>query len=294
MLIRYFSSSYIGRFFAAATFHGLVSIWDVSSGKMISKFDTCFEFGGKRLSISPSGDHIVAASYSKKIIAAYDTSNGHQIWEYPAFSPPQGVTIDFKQKSGFFWSEDGRVNMFDTDTGQIADLKLEAKQLFILPLHSDIVALEKKNVLHLKNFVNSEDLGSIQKETFAILTISSNDAYLFLSESGGALRTISMKDYSEIWRNQPTKYWHFIKISYCEKNNLLFGILWHYGSGGEKTLMWFDPTSGSTIGTMSLQPVPAEVEFAMKGEILITSDGLIYDLNPSPPVLKSRLDFASM
>jgi WD40 repeat protein len=290
--IRHLAASYGGNKFAAAEFEKTVSVWDLDRNQKVSQFDTIIDFGGNRLAISEDGNIVAAGAYRAKGVAAYNTSNGSLLWQRKELTKVQSLLFDPWDGCLLACFDDAPCISLDVQTGSTIRKIGGQKKITVSPYHEEFVATENKTSVEIKDRKTLRSLFSIQKESFAILSLIFTPDSICISEPAVGLRCVDLKDKSLLWRFAPPQGKHFLNLAYSEKNKLGFGIMWAYEERGEKELYWFNPLTGEIVGRMEIAGLAAVTEFALKGNILITSDGDVYDLcSEIGPVVRTNVNF---
>ncbi len=290
--MRHLATSYKGKRFATALFERVVSVWDLEEGDMVCEFDTCLDFGGRRLAISEEGSIVVTGSYNLNCISAYTIPKGLLLWKRSGLIGVQSIKFDPWKDHLFVCFDDAPSLLLDAQTGSSITALAIASQVIISQYNREIVALEKNGTVHICDSKSFNRIFSIKKETFAVLSIAFTPDCICISDSAGTIRCFDLKDQALLWRFKPPKGWHFLKIAYNEQRRLLFGVLWGFDAGGEHEIYWFQPSTGEVVGRIALPGLAVETEFALRGNFLITSDGIIYDLRGNQdPVVWKRLNF---
>lgn len=274
--IHHLATSLRGHLFVAAEFKEVVYVWDIESGKLINQLQTHLDFGGHRLSISEDGSLCAAGAYNVHGIAVYDTYNGSLLWQRKDLKKVQWLQFSPVEQTLLAGFENKSLHILNSHTGETLKTFHGTRSCWRSP-YEDIYLLEK---IHLEIYATAKQktVEKIDRNTFAVLDIAFGPEIVYISESGGPLRAISLKDASLIWSYQPEKGNHFLRIGYGEKCNTLFGISWPFVNGGAKTLWVFDSMTGKILNKTILEGQAIETEFARHGDILITSDGLVYNL----------------
>lgn len=292
--IRHIATSFKGSKIAAATFERTVYIWDINSYEKISQFDTCLDFGGSRISISEDGSIIATGAYKRYGIATYRTRDGSLIWQrkdlekvqYIKFEPWEGHLIACTDESG--------CHILNAHTGHTTKSYKGVIKAVPSFYHHNIIALERNKAVYISDVSTEAEkvIYSIRKETFSILAMVFTPNCLCISEAGGSLKCYCLESKSLLWRHEPPQGSHFLNLAYSEEMEMIYGILWAFEEGGNKEIYWFDTLTGEVQGRTSIAGIATETEFALGGNILITSDGYVYDLcGNQVPVIRTHLDF---
>ncbi|MBN1124087.1 MAG: PQQ-binding-like beta-propeller repeat protein [Sedimentisphaerales bacterium] len=107
-----------GHFLAVCESNRLVSIWDVHTGEMLSRFMTVYELGGTRLLIDNEGQICVAGAWGSHGIKAYRTKDGSELWHRKDLKRLQRMTLSAKGDVVFCGFESGPGHALDLRTGQ--------------------------------------------------------------------------------------------------------------------------------------------------------------------------------
>jgi hypothetical protein len=78
-------------------------------------------------------------------------------------------------------------------------------------------------------------------------------------------------------------------MGYSEKSHEFIGLDLEYMKGGDRSVVWLDEATGILKRRLLLTEKPFESEFALKGTILVTSEGALIDTSTGKEL--ARLDF---
>src|SRR6266568_842958 len=129
---------------AAALVECTIQIWDLNDCQQLSEFDSVFDFGGHRITLSPGGDVCVAARWTKGKrggVAAYDALTGSPVWRRTDIR--QAQFVQFSCGGDIVWCgvQAGRLQKLDASTGATVDTFTGIKKIFDSP-HSNLLLLE--------------------------------------------------------------------------------------------------------------------------------------------------------
>jgi hypothetical protein len=92
-----------------------------------------------------------------------------------------------------------------------------------------------------------------------------------IAESAGPLSCYDIQTGELLWQIQINKDGHFLKLCYNEELNIFLGVRWPFMSGGDKKIKYINKDNGSIEKELLINS-PIETEFALNGQVLITSD----------------------
>ena len=117
-VIRQLAAPYDGPRIAAAEFESVVSIWELTTRKRVSIFETPLDFGGQRLAINSRGDNCSIASYVYGGVACYHTETAALIWAKKKLAKPQYIAYS-NDDQRLYCGGDGRPCIsLDPTTGE--------------------------------------------------------------------------------------------------------------------------------------------------------------------------------
>lgn len=277
--IRHFATSQ-GPYVAAALFENTVSIWNVEIGVRRSKFETILSFGGKRLAIDNDAEHCVAAAYHIHGIACYNSQNGSECWRRKDLKKVQVLKTSLDGERVFCFFDDRPCLVLDVNTGQ------EIRRLVGV---RDVYQSCFEQVQFLDKFrpelqtTEGELIGRIDRLKFALLDAAFGNSSFCTSESGGDVRCFNTEKAKEIWRYAPSPGHHVLTLGYSERCDAYFGVEWPYVYGGNKLLKRFTRETGQVSLVCELGQ-PAETLFCLSGNYMLTSDGLLIDVDTGQTV----------
>jgi len=284
--IRYLSTSRFSHRLAASFWERTVQIWDLDRSEQVGQFDTGRADGSNQLHLDPKGERGVVAAWSagsRGGVVCYEIPTGKLIWHRADLRHSQGIAFSTDGQSVWFEPNEGRVQRLDALTGNTLERLTGLKHVHTNPYSSEVF-IEKRSggyvLRRTKDFI-------IPKITFAILDVAFGMESLCLTESGGPVRCINCRSGVEIWRYEPDKRNHVLKLWYREPDRHFYGVQWQYHSGGPHKLMRFQGGSDQMEEICQLDSWEEAVCGGL--DCLVASSGEIISLSSGRPL--GRLDF---
>jgi outer membrane protein assembly factor BamB len=272
MLIRHLATSWSGSVIAAAEFERTVYVWDVAGGRHLATFPTIMDYGGTRLALTPDGQHCIAAAYHVEGIAAYDASDGTEVWRRKDLKKTQTLRVSLDGRRVYACFDNRSCQILNRETGKTIKTWAGVRDVWESP-YQPVMLFEKRTLL----LQSSEErkIARIPAETFAVLCVSFGPGLACVSESGGPLRCLETQTGEERWRFQE-KGQHFLKFAFAEQAQSLVGVCWPYERGGSFRLLRFEPKSGEATVVADLGKA-GEFEYCLRGTRLLSSDGSVIE-----------------
>jgi hypothetical protein len=259
---------------AAALFKRTVQIWNWNTGQRLSEIETVFDFGGHRLTISPTGDTVFAASWKKGKkggVACYDSRSGEQIWQRTDLRQVGGLR--FSAQSDIVWCEIGRrpLHRLDAKTGSTVETLRGILDAFDSPLSPHRLHIRKTDF----QIIGSRTI-RVPKLTFGLLDAGFGPDSLCLSEAGGPVRCLDLEGGNERWRYVPPADHHVLELS-SQAGEFFYGVQWEYEHGGPVTLIRLSRESGACSTVCHLHSYPDACSFGPG--VIVTSSGDVVSLS---------------
>jgi WD40 repeat protein len=265
--IRTISTSYSGDRFAVAEFEKRVQIWDLHSG-LLRVFDTDFDFGGKRLSISNSGKYLAIGSYNKNTITTYSLDTGEILWTRKDLKKCGTIKLIGNENELIFVTLEKQASqLLSADNGETIRKINGGQELW--KNHEGLYIVEKADKITLAH----NDLKSIEnipKTTFAILDSCFTEDTFITSYSGGPLECLDLVTLKQRWATKPVG--HFLNVGYNTENNKVISIRWEYEKGSPKYLTILNDKTGNIEKEFDLGNI-IEHSFIERNNLLLTSTG---------------------
>jgi len=255
---------------AAAFVEHTVQIWDLDKCQRLSEFESVFEFGGDRVTLSSDGNICVAAGWTKGRrggVAAYDALTGSPLWHRTDIRQTQFVRFSSAGDTVGCGAETGRFQLLDAHTGATVNTLTGVKKTFDSPFSNLLLLETRSRGFRIKG---SRDL-SIPSETFALLDVAFGPDVLCLSEAGGPVRCLDCHSGVEQWRYRPPSNTHVLRLGYRPADSCFYGVQWEYERGTSRTLFRFRHGSERYEEICHLQSW--DEDFFSDADALITSDG---------------------
>lgn len=270
--IRHLATSWTAGVIAAAEFEHTVHLYDLSARERLRTIETTLDFGGRRLAISKDGRTLIAGAYHVHGIAAYSVETGAELWRRKDLKKVQHINFNGDDSRVLCCFDSGPCESLNAQTGKSGKALRGVRNCLESP-YAAVRFLERARDYAIADF--EAPIATIPRVSFAALSVAFSKSLLCVSEAGGPVRALDLSSGSELWRHTPAKGTHFLRVAFAETADAFVGVSWPFEHGGTMVLRRFEPDGKTTalaeIGTT------AEMEFASRGEQLITSAGPIYE-----------------
>jgi WD40 repeat protein len=276
--IRTISSAQCSPIAAAARFERKVQIWNFATAELVSELDTVFDSGGHRLSVDPSGEYCVAASFragQKGGVVCYEARSGRKVWHRADLRRVQGVRFSPTGETIWCRVEGGPIQTLDAHTGLTLGSLRKIREVFDSPFTTHLLHVPQGDYV----IVNSAELrvpritSAILDATFSPDALCLSEAATFRSEVGGPVRCLDLKTAEERWRYQPPLGSHVLRLSY-QADQSFYGVQWSYQSGGPVMLIQLSQSTGAVRNVCNLNSLPDAFCFA-HGNVLVSSGDVV-------------------
>lgn len=275
--IRHISTSFNGHTIALAEFEKRVQIFDINSLQVIAEYDTILDFGGQRLAISEDGKICICGCWEKHGICAYEAKTGKLLWQRKDLKKVHLIQILYADSSKFFARfEVGASRVFDINTGLEVD-KVSGANYIFNSKYLEIDIIDKSNKIQVIDRKTKKIKANLERQAFATLDLAIADNCFAISESGGPISCYDIQSGELKWRIPINEDGHFLKIDFNYELNSFIGVSWPFMNGGNKKLKYINKDKGLTEKEININ-CPIETEFALNGNVLVTSDKEIFDL----------------
>lgn len=284
---------------AAGEFKRRVSTWNIETKKELADFDTVLEFGGSRLAISRDGHFCAAGAYDGGSLAenryvggsvsVYDTSTGEMLWQNKGIKRVQRLMFSMHFPGMLYAAfSDQPLNVIDSRTGSVVERIRDTRGIWESP-YEEIQLRESGRGDLLYNSSTGKRIGQLTDCRLGPLDVAFSDVYVVASYVGGPVNCCNTEDGIQVWRHDPQEGHHYVEITYNEESHEFVGVDLDFAKGTDTSIFWLDENTGVVRRKLRLTGTPWETEFALRGKILITSDGVLLDTCSGKEV--ARLDF---
>jgi hypothetical protein len=198
---------------AAAFVEQTIQIWDLATSKQVSEFESVLTGGGDRLTLHPEGEICVAAGWTKGRqggVACYDAAEGALRWHREEIKQSQFARFSFDGRTLWVGVEAGPLQVLETATGMTIDKFVGIKAVFDSP-YSSLLLLETRKRGY---FLQGTNKVRIPNLSFALLDAAFSPNRVCLSESGGPVRCLDCDSGLELWRYDPPRHSHILRLRY--------------------------------------------------------------------------------
>lgn len=263
---------------ALGLFEQPVEIWDPGAREQVSTFSTILDLGGKRLALSSDGTILVAASYHRDGVAAYDAVRGVPIWQRQDVKKVQHMSASRRNALIYLARELGPGLVLDIRTGETVAQRRGVKAIWESAYGPLMIDGVKPGVFNFD--VSNIDVFTrrfvVERSSFAILACAFSADALAVAEAAGAVQCICLRTAKPLWRAELTRGMHCLALGYSKSLNTFVGVLWSYQSGGSKLLVHFDVDG--TNRTIAILGQPTATCFDPDAAHLLTSDRLVFSV----------------
>ncbi len=282
--IRHIAASRCGNFVAVAEFESTVSIWNLATQTKQSEFKTVLDFGGTRLAIDEEGKRCVAGAYLVHGIACYDTETGEVLWHRKDLKKVQEIAILPSQTEIACGFEESPLQILSMRNGKTLQKIRGCKSLQVSPYEPVQLADKRKPMLET---LDGSTIASLERESFAILSVVFGHGTVAISEAGGPIRCFKTSSGELLWRYGGPEGSHSVELGYDVKRRRFLSVEWPYEKGGKMTLIVFTP-DGKTEAKLPLGSSIVQ-DFCLSGSGLLSSSGWL--LNTTTGKLIGHFDF---
>ena len=117
--------------------------------------------------------------------------------------------------------------------------------------------------------LQGETVRGVSRLTFAFLDTAFAPGRLLVSESGGAVRCLSVTSAHEVWRYEPATGAHVLQLAYRGDDDHVVAVEWPFEHGGPRSLLSFSAADGVLLGRHEIDG--RAHAFCMNGRDLVTS-----------------------
>ena len=294
-------------------------VWDLTDGSLVSKFESCYSSGGRRLAIDPSGTLCIAGNYQGGRIEAYSVEDGSVVWRRKRLHKVQRLAYDARSDQWMAVFVEKPLLFLKRDTGKTAAELPSVFRRSISPYdevvfvdHQGYTAKTEHKVMELCEIQSNLKRVVIQRHSPAVLDVAFGPGIILIAEmsvariikdahgqfvatheydppDGGPLRAVSILDGRTLWEHRPGKGRHFLRVAYNEKRRCVHGLARWEEDGVRMSVVSFDVGDGRKLGEQVFETGNYPEEFALRGEALITSRGEVFDLTEDEPRIRLRL-----
>ncbi len=283
-MIHYVLLSKNAKYLLACKFEKTVYVWDFQNREFLYLKNTSFETSAERIAISNDELSFVTCSWDKRNIVKYNITDGRIIWANKLISQTHSICFSPDDTKIYVESEKG---FFTLDSKDGLILKKESKQIKMYDSGvNDIYILRKSK----KYYIYQKDklITKMDLKSFAELDLCFGNDVFYTTEVANELRCIDIFTGKDIWSVKPTEGTHFLKISYCQEDSIIFAMLYTFETSGNNILFIIDANNGGIIGEYNLNERSAGFCFNSKNKLLILSEEIVYYLDKNPNNIKQE------
>ena len=239
--IRHVVASSSSRRVVLAAFEHHVEVWDLPDRHLVGSFRTVFDFGGSRIALSDELDVLVAAAYTRHGLIVYRPESGERLWERRDLTKVQGLTLSADGTRVYCGREGFPCDLVDVRTGETVEHLRGSRQVVESPWNRARFNDRLKPAIET---LTGDKVCAVSRLTFAILDATFAPGRLFVSESGGPVRCLSIASGHELWRYRPARGAHVLQLAYRADDDSVVAVEWPFEHGGPRQLLSFSAAEG--------------------------------------------------
>lgn len=264
--------------FATAEFERTVSVWSFQEKRLISKFDTPLDFGGRRLLAALGDRPVIAAGAYTGEVCAFDARTGGRLWHR------EGL-IGLQCLCAVHVSENRRLIGAGFDSGPFRLIGIESGEAISeLPGVMGLCSNEAgATVRHMSGQIAYSDAAERVTWRHAvakpILATAIGSGSLLVSEMGGPLSNFDFNG-GILWRWQPDAGHHVLSVCWHSNSSAWYAVCVCYVAARPHRLVSLTE-NGEVVSARDIDTIEhrvCETQFFSGGEYLITSGGQVLEL----------------
>ncbi|MGH2608712.1 MAG: hypothetical protein ACRDHF_06435 [Tepidiformaceae bacterium] len=255
---------------AAGPLEGEVGVFDLRSGNLLSRYRTGLDWGGRRLAMSGDGSTVVAAAYSRYGVSAHDALTGRVVWARKDLKHAQ--TLRNSADGGSLFVRADRFTIVDLMSGKETDRLPAIDAIWESPDGEYRIVETMRRLLRISRY--GVPVGVVRAE-YNLLDCAFGPGFVVVSESGGALRMISLPAADEVWRTFLPGPSHATRLCYEPSRGVVLANAWPYVHGGAGQLLSLDPADGRLLSAWAGSHYDGV--FALDGACLVLPDATLHN-----------------
>lgn len=251
-----------------------VTVYETENFSEINSFKKVpYYIAGRRCAISDDGKYVVTSSYYKrKGMVLFNTQTGKRMWTNKDYTKIQVLQFSKDSQYIIVITATGSVYYISIETGE--KLKtLNGKEFYENTYGADIFIHDKK-----------AKVGeiTIESPSFGYITALGTKDCVVLSPVTKGLYVYHY-DGTLLWENNPQGILHFLKLSYDEENEIVYGI-------APEAVISFSLVDGTIIDRLDFDVIRSgnSSEFINEGNYVLGADKKIYNLEKGKIILSSQ------
>ena len=220
---------------AVALHRGSIEIWDSDKDIRLHDFGDSIAWRLHPFCLDRSGHRLLLGSALNSPLRCFDTVKAEPVWERSDLTQVAYVSFSYCGNYTHAGSVDAETHVLSTSTGKELERYVAADWL-VDTAETGLRLIVGKPIRLLKG---NDVCWTAKPETFAVLSACFGVETCLISEAGGPVRCLSVKDGAEVWRYDAPPDSHVLKVEYISEHNSYYGVEWPYGEGGPCTLIRF-------------------------------------------------------
>jgi len=272
-----------GTILAFGAFERTVSLWDLRTFSHQGTLETTYDTS---LALNDDASVLYTTAWRWKGVAAYHTINGSELWRRTDLGG-RSIRIS-KDERLLYCFGDKSCETLNRLTGKSKRLFRGVHDLWECP-SNEILFLEKKGKFDIQDGATKSPR-RVPRCSFGTLDVAFSSDSIFVSESGGPLRSLDLRTGKENWRHVPPDNEHYLQIAFSPQTRRLVAARWRYSRGGPYQIFHVDPQNGDHIHVADVES-DGDLLFCLDGTVLVTLKGRVYEVATGAPV--ATLPFAN-
>jgi len=285
--VREIAAGYDSPIIAAVGVGDRVSVWDLSSSKKVSEFESSWDIGGQRLAVSDDGKLCAVGAYQRYGVTVFDALKGALLWRRKDLRKVQNLKFSRHRKAVLVGIDEGAFHIVDAARGIDLETLRGFAEVWESPFGSYVFKERRSGNNFVEDFNDPLRNFSIRHTSFRVLDACFTPEHIAVSETGGETSLHALHDGRVVWKYSERDH-HMIRLAYCDRTREIVGINYSPRTGSAANIVAFDFHTGTVARKISRDDLTI-ASFALGGSRVITWHGNVVDVTTGEVV--SRLDF---
>jgi hypothetical protein len=247
---------------------GRLWLFNLSDRRCLRSFAVRYDFGGRRLAVSPDGSRCFVGCYDVEGMGAY-LADGAEAWRRKDLKAIQQLEA-LPAENAVFCGRDGASHLLCAETGKTMDKPRGVKAVYARTAGPEVILAGPRFELHAP--YGRCRWKASRSVDFREMDCAFSRGEVAIAEGRGPVRCFDLVAGTPLWSHQPPAESHFLSLTYREQTGCFVGLWRSLRTKEPYRLFHLSARTGTVERDVQLPESVVDYCFCESGDVLFTQD----------------------